>query len=132
MAKTDATKPDDPAVQEPTVPKTQASKAAPAEPPLPDPEREPDRYTLEVLRRGPQWEVFVKPKSKGKKDTDFVLLARINGIAFWCKRGEKKMVPMEVARIAYAAGMTDSAPPPTHSELTPVGDPLPELQGPPE
>ncbi len=98
---------------------------------IPDPKTEPDQHTAHSLGEGQQFPVYVKPKQKGKQDSDYVLLARINGVAYWCKRGERRYVPIEVARVAFAAGVIDSEPPPNHRELTYNGNPLPDLQGEP-
>lgn len=98
---------------------------------VPDPKTEPDQHTVHTLNDGQQFTVFVKPKERGKTGSDYVCLARINGVAYWCKRGEKRTVPIEVARIAFAAGVIDSEPPPNHRDLSYIGNPLPELNGTP-
>lgn len=97
----------------------------------PDPVSEPDQHTVYSLSDGQQFDVYVKPKDRGKQDSDYVCLARINGVAYWAKRGERRRVPIEVARIAFAAGVIDSEPPPNHRELHYSGNPLPELLGAP-
>lgn len=89
---------------------------------------EKGRATLEALNAGPQFAIYVPPKKKGSKDSDWVKLASINGVAFWGRRGETKTVPLEVARIAWDAGVIQGPPPPgANIPLDPMGEVPPAL-----
>ena len=57
----------------------------------------------EVLSLGEQFTITARNK-KNPKESDFVMLACINGVKYWANPGQTKSVPMEVARIAYRAG----------------------------
>lgn len=87
-----------------------------------NPETENGQWTLWHIEREPQAAVLVPAKNK-KEHGLSVLLARINGVAFWAQRGIQKYVPESVARIAYEADLSvlpvDGAVAPTFAGAQP-------------
>lgn len=57
----------------------------------------------EVVEDGPRVLVTVRKKTN-KKDSNYVLLACINGVKWWGMAGKQLEVPEKVARIAFYAG----------------------------
>ena len=65
------------------------------------------------------------------RDLIITALESINGVAYWCRRGESRMVPLEVARIAFDAGVIKGKPPEgAGKKLDPLGEVPPALSNP--
>lgn len=57
----------------------------------------------EIVESGPKVQATVRKKTN-KKDSNYVLLACINGVKWWGVAGKTIEIPEKVARIAYHAG----------------------------
>ena len=75
-------------------------------------DHEKGQATAAALAEGPQFQIYLAPLKKGSRESKYVLLADINNVRYWAKRGEHTTVPLEVARIAFEAGQLGEGHPP--------------------